>query len=254
MTRLAANQTLQATAAPRSSRALGGGSIAPASVVRTLPAAVAEFYRSTLTTFERVAAHSVQCMYNFCNDMKTLTSLISILAITSANALAQDPQIRADINKDIPLAEAVQRANVQFPDVQPLTEQGVVAAVKRIRAKHPDITEAVHDIYMRVIRERVLPRGMYFSRLTVMTTDSDHFDVDWKDLRLTALPAGTKDPMIGYDFNYRIRARYISSRPLTEGERKAQRDLSMRFDNALRNGGPATPSEKPDAAAGDQHR
>ncbi len=50
-------------------------------------------------------------------------------------------------------------------------------------------------------------------------TDTEHFDVDWKDLTLTALPPGSRDPEIGYGFNYRVRARFISSRPLTEQEK-----------------------------------
>src|SRR4051794_19930607 len=40
---------------------------------------------------------------------------------------------RPDIDTDIPLASAVRRANAQFPDVQPLTEEEVIAAVRAIK-------------------------------------------------------------------------------------------------------------------------
>jgi hypothetical protein len=157
--------------------------------------------------------------------MKTLATLITMMVLTlPVSARAQNNEMRADIDKDIPLAEAIRRANKQFPDVQPLTEQEVIAAVRAIRLKHPQITEAVYEIYQRVLKERVLPRGMYFSHVPAWHTRYGHFEVDWKDLTLTSLPAQTKDEKIGYGFNYRIRARFISSRPLTEAEAKEMQE------------------------------
>ena len=130
--------------------------------------------------------------------------------------------MRADIDKDIPLAEAIRRANKQFPDVQPLTQEEVIAAVRAIKLEHPEIKEAIYEIYQRVIKERVLPKDMYFSHIPAWHTEHGHFEVDWKDLTLRPLPVGTEGEKIG--FNYRIRARFISSRPLTEAEAKAMND------------------------------
>jgi len=128
--------------------------------------------------------------------------------LQSTNLLVgtQDAQTRADIDKDIPLVEGIRRANEQFPDVEPLTEPEVVAAVRHIKTAHPDILEEIYETYQRVVRENVLPRGMYFSHKETMQTEYDRFEVDWKDL--TLLPAGTH-----LGFNYRIRARFISSQP-----------------------------------------
>ena len=121
--------------------------------------------------------------------------------------LAEDTQMRADIEKDIPLAEALRQANQQFSDTQPLTEDEVVAAVRNIKQVHPDIPEDFYKTYQRVVNEHVLPRGMYFSHIPGWDTDRGHFKVDWKDLTLITLPVGSKGPC----FNYRIRARFIAS-------------------------------------------
>ena len=125
----------------------------------------------------------------------------------TAPELAEDTQMRADIEKDIPLAEALRQANQQFSDTQPLTEEEVVAAVRNIKQVHPDIPEDFYKTYQRVVNEHVLPRGMYFSHIPGWDTDRGHFKVDWKDLTLITLPVGSKGPC----FNYRIRARFIAS-------------------------------------------
>jgi len=140
--------------------------------------------------------------------------------------------MRADIAEDIPLPEAIQRANAQFPDIQPLTAAEVIAAVKLIKLNHPDISAPVEKAYMRIVNEGVLPRGMYFDRIQGMETGTEHFDVDWKDLIFTALPTGTKDAEIGYGFSYRVRARLISSRPLTEQEKTTQRETRQLIEHA----------------------
>ena len=150
--------------------------------------------------------------------------------------------MRADIGEDIPLAEAIRRANTQFPDLQPLTAAEVIAAVKMIKREHPDISEAIHRIYIRSVEEGVLPRGVYFSRIPVLVTNTEHFDVDWKDLTLTALPPGSKDPEIGYGFNYRVRARFISSRPLTEHEKADQKKLKEMVEQVAPHEPPPSPA------------
>ena len=94
--------------------------------------------------------------------------------------------------KDIPLAEAILRANQQFPDVQPLTEEEVIAAMRAIKLEYPDISDSVYQIYQRVVNERVLPKGMYFSHIPAWHTKYGHFEVDWKDLTLDSLRAGVK--------------------------------------------------------------
>jgi hypothetical protein len=175
--------------------------------------------------------------------MKVLTCLFTILAIAAPIAATPlDPHMRADVAEDIPLAEGIRRANGQFSDVQPLTVEEVIAAVKAMKLEHPDVSEAIFGIYMRIVEEQVLPRGVYFSRIPVLQTDTEHFDVDWKDLTLTALPPGSKDPVIGYGFNYRVRARFISSRPLTEQEQARQKELMDKVE-------PVAPHEPPPRAS-----
>ena len=73
--------------------------------------------------------------------MKTLIYSISIITLALAG-LAQ-AQIRADIDKDIPLTDAIEQANARFSDVQPLTEAEVVAAVRAIKSKQEDIPDSV---------------------------------------------------------------------------------------------------------------
>ena len=165
-------------------------------------------------------------MVNFykpkCTIMKILATIVIALVLTlPASMLAQSKDIRADIDKDIPLAEAVRQANEQFPSAQPLTEQEVIAAVRAIKLEHPDISEPIYQIYQRVVKENLLPRGVYFSHISEWHTPYGHFQVDWKDLTLTSLPVGSKDDKIGYGYNYRIRATFVSSQPLTETEAKA---------------------------------
>jgi hypothetical protein len=171
-------------------------------------------------------------------SMKTFVIFFTTIVglMLPALALAQDKEMRADIEKDIPLVEAIRRVNEQYPDVQPLTEQEVVAAVQAIKLQHPDIKEAIYKIYQRVAKEKVLPRGMYFSRIPGWHTQYGHFEVDWKDLTLTSLPVGTKDEKIGSGYNYRIRARFISSRPLTESEQKAMKERTWDFGSPIRIG------------------
>jgi hypothetical protein len=154
--------------------------------------------------------------------MKTLVTLVASILLTLASHAA-DMQPLA---KDIPLAEGIEKANEMFPDLQPLTEQEVIAAVKAIKLKHPDIKQDVYDTYMRVVNEHVLPKGMYFSRITSWNTEYGQFQVDWKDLclagriataderkeLLSKMPSGMKvggEIRVG-GFGYRIRARFVS--------------------------------------------
>jgi serine/threonine protein kinase/formylglycine-generating enzyme required for sulfatase activity len=123
------------------------------------------------------------------------------------------PETREDIDKDIPLAEALHRANERFPDPQPLTEEEVIAAVRNIKQKHPDIPDAVYQAYQRVVSEHMLPKGMYFSQIPGWVTEHGTFEVDWKDLTLDCDRAGVGAEKPGTVFNYRIRARFVSSEP-----------------------------------------
>jgi hypothetical protein len=90
--------------------------------------------------------------------MRTFVTLIALLVLTLPSL--GDVETRPDIDKDIPLAEGIRRANEQFADVQALTEQEVIAAVQALKLKHSDIKDDVYETYMKVAKERVLPRGM----------------------------------------------------------------------------------------------
>jgi hypothetical protein len=163
--------------------------------------------------------------------MKSIITFITVafLALT-ASVRAQNNGVRSDIDKDIPLAQAIERVNEQFPDSQPLTEEEVVAAVRAIKLKHPDIKDETYELYMRIVKERVIPRDMYFSRTTGWDTRYGKFQVDWKDLCLrgrVATDAEREDLISKFPdkpvanagsirvggFSYRIRARFVSSQP-----------------------------------------
>jgi len=156
--------------------------------------------------------------------MKTLTTLIALflLAVPTYATDSMKP-----LDKDIPLSEGIRQANELSPDSQPLTEDEVVAAVKAIKLTHPDIKQDVYGIYMRVVNERVLPKGMYFTYITSWNTEYGRFEVDWKDLCLqgrvateqetkeilSKMPVGMKmtgGKMRVGGFGYRIRARFVS--------------------------------------------
>jgi hypothetical protein len=157
--------------------------------------------------------------------MKTLVYVLILLAV-SIPKQAQ-AQMRPDIDQDIPLAKAIKQANRDFPDLQPLTEDEVIAAVRAIKIHDSRISDAVYKVYQRVVKERVLPRGMYFSHIPRWQTKYGHFEVDWKDLTFDPEHAGIKELRPGTGYNYRIRARFISSRPLTEKEAKEMRDRGV---------------------------
>lgn len=154
--------------------------------------------------------------------MKTLVYILAFLAVALPR-LAHG-QMRPDIDQDIPLAKAIKQANKDFPDVQPLTEDEVIAAVRAIKLQDPGISDAFYKVYQRVADEHVLPKGMYFSRIPGWHTQYGIFVVDWKDLTLDADRAGIIGLRPGAGYNYRIRARFISSRPLTDQEAKEMRE------------------------------
>lgn len=121
---------------------------------------------------------------------------------------------RSDIDKDIPLSVAIDRANAKFGGGNPLTEDEVLAAIRAIKLKDPDISEAVFEIFQRVVNERVLPKGMYFSNIREWRGQDMTFQVDWRDLSFTSLSDE------GNTYTYRIREQFVSSRPVvaTTGE------------------------------------
>jgi hypothetical protein len=170
--------------------------------------------------------------------MKALTILLTAgLLAFSVSAQVENKEMRSDIDKDIPLTEAIRRANEQFPDAQPLTEEEVVAAVQAIKLTHPDIKKDIYVAYMRVVKERVLPKNMYFSQITSWNTQYGAFRVDWKDLTLRGRAATAEEskavlsklpgtvsvggPIRVGGFGYRIRARFVSSQPPIEGGARA---------------------------------
>jgi hypothetical protein len=187
--------------------------------------------------------------------MKALTLLLTLgLLAFSVSARAENKEMRPDIDKDIPLAEAIRRANEQFPDPQPLTEDEVVASVQAIKLTHPDIKKDIYETYMRVVRERVLPKDMYFSQITSWNTQYGAFRVDWKDLTLRGRPATTGEsneilsklpgtvsvggPIRVDGFGYRIRARFVSSQPLERGVNATERSAPGVEQGAAPNAAP----------------
>lgn len=140
------------------------------------------------------------------NTTRTMKFFVGILAIIPiALASPAQAQIRKDIGKDIPLREAVRRANDEFDYVPPLTESEVVAAVRAIKTEFPDIEDSIYRIYQRIAKEKVLPRGMYFSRIRQWECDGKVYEVRWKDLTYF-------DPDNKSGFNYRFRSRFVSLR------------------------------------------
>jgi len=115
-----------------------------------------------------------------------------------------------------------------------LTEEEVIAGVRAIKFNDPKITEAIYEIYQRVAKERVLPKGMYFSQIQSWGPSEEGymFTVDWKDLTFTSLPFGTKDEKIGYGYSYRLSARFLSSHQLTKEERQTIQRLEELQDRA----------------------
>ena len=132
------------------------------------------------------------------------------------------------LDKDMSLAQGIELANKSFPDIQPLTEQEVIAAVKALKLMHPEVRQDVYDTYMRIVKEGVLPKGMCFKHITNWNTGNGQLKVDWLDLYLQghvataeetkSLPPRKYPPgfrpsgqnLVG-GFVYRIRARFISS-------------------------------------------
>jgi hypothetical protein len=156
--------------------------------------------------------------------MKALLLLAATMALVRP-AWTQDEFPRSDIQSDIPLAEAIRRVNRAHPAPQPLTEDEVVAAVGAIKLTKPQISEEVYRIYQRVIDERIIPAGVSFSHVSEWRTQFGQFKVDWLNLNLMPLgPLGRKDEKMGHGFNYRIRARFISSRPLTQEEQRQMQE------------------------------
>lgn len=183
------------------------------------------------------------------NDIRFANAARPDLVTLSAPALREDHNTRPDIDKDMPLAEAVRRENEQYPNAQPLTEEEVISAARCIKLTHPDIKSDIYELYMRVAKERVLPRDMYFSRLTSYRTQYGHFRVDLKDLTYRGRVATTEEseemsktpppsqktllkilselhPNLTFSvisqreyrvggFNYRIRTRFISTEPVS---------------------------------------
>jgi len=125
-----------------------------------------------------------------------------------------------NITTEIPLEKAVAAFNAKYPDANPLTSDEVIAAIRSWNRTEMPVSDEVLAVYQRVVKKRILPRGMYLSRIGILQDSEYRYEVDWKDLTLTSLPEGTKDPAIGFGYNYRIRARFISSRPLTDKEKK----------------------------------
>ena len=131
--------------------------------------------------------------------------------------------MRVDLDRDIPLREAIERANKKYSwQTEPLTEAEVIATI-RAKSNSEDMPPEVQAVYRRVVDEKVLPRGMYFGEIRNYVTTEYQYEVDWRDLKLQALPLGSTDSKFGKGYSIRIRQKYVSSRELTEDEKQAQK-------------------------------
>jgi len=158
--------------------------------------------------------------------------LLFLSYIMPSYALSQEEMLNIycrDITKEMPLGEAIDTYNQRYPDANPLTAAEVIAAIRNWDKKRHPVNDATYALYLRVAEERILPCGMYFSRITRLMDFKYAYEVDWKDLTLTSIPEGQKDPEIGFGYNYRIRARYISSRPLTVEEKELFEQRNKRY-------------------------
>jgi len=132
-----------------------------------------------------------------------------------------------DITKEISLSRAIEDFNKKCPDKNPLTQQEVIAAIRNWNRKEDPVSDTVYAIYNRVVEQQVLPKGMYFSNITKYIGLDYTYEVGWKDLVFRSPPEDQSDPDIGLGYTYRIRARYISSRPITNEERLEAMQLSQ---------------------------
>jgi hypothetical protein len=151
--------------------------------------------------------------------MRSILILIAlvVLALPGMAQLETKPS-----DKDIPLAEAIRQANQQWPGIQPLTELEVTAAVRAMKTEYPNLDTDTYNTYMRIVRDGVLPEGMFFRRIT----QNDGIQVDWLDLCLEGHVATAKEkeqllpklpPNVTMSitrvggFEYRLRSRFVSS-------------------------------------------
>lgn len=130
--------------------------------------------------------------------------------------------MRENIESEMPLEDAIADFNEAYPDANPLTVGEVVASIRHMRSVYPDMSDAMFELYQSVADRKVLPKGMYFSRMTRLTDGDFSYGVVWMDLTWTALPNGESDPVLGSGFNHRVRARFVSSRELSEEEKANQ--------------------------------
>ena len=123
--------------------------------------------------------------------------------------------------KDMPLEKALAEFNETTPGTDPLTMDEVIAAIRVIRVKNPDLHPKIADFYRRVAEEKILPAGMCFTYGDLWLTPNGYrATVDWRDLVLMPIAGTRKDPDVKIGYGYRIRERFISSRPLSEKERE----------------------------------
>jgi hypothetical protein len=117
-----------------------------------------------------------------------------------------------------PLADAVRAFNAEAAEdpigktQPPLTEDEVIAALRGIMRELTPMTDEVYNTYQKIAETRTLPprAELHFTTGWVPRLEGFHFTVWWADLSImTGEHAG---------YNYRLRDRKISSRPLTEEE------------------------------------
>ena len=157
--------------------------------------------------------------------------LITLLTsfIVATPLFGSPEQMRKNIDAEMPLDEAIAEFNSGCPDPSPLTESEVVASIRNMKSEHPDLSDAMYELYQSVVERRMLPKGMYFKRMTSLTDDEYSYKVQWMDLAWTNIPHTEKHPNLGWGFNHRIRGRFVSSRELTNEEKENQDRLTKQL-------------------------
>jgi hypothetical protein len=144
---------------------------------------------------------------------------------------SQAPAAASNANDDkqaTPLTDAVRAFNAEAAEnpigktQPPLTEDEVVAAIRGILRELTPMTDEVYNAYQKVAETRTLPprATLHFTTDWVPRLEGFHFTVWWADLSImTGEHAG---------YNYRLRDRKISSRPLTDDERESLKTIEVR--------------------------
>ena len=133
---------------------------------------------------------------------------------------------RQPLDHDVPLSEGIRLANERYRSPQTITEDEVVAGAQASWHENPETNNDAYITYLKVVKDRVFPKGMYFRRTSNLgSTSVGNFQVDWRDLCIEGriptaqekeeflakyLPGAKAEEVRIGGFSYRIRARFVS--------------------------------------------